>query len=160
MLARAALRYYKATNAMVVLGVAVAVAVLAGALLVGASVRESLRQLALGRLGATEVIVTAPTFFRAALADDLEGQAAAPMIAFAGAVAHDESKRSAGRVMVYGIDERFGRFHGVEGLTLEGREALISPALASELGATDGDGVTLRIAKPTDIPLSTLQGRK
>ena len=160
MLSRAALRYYKATNAMVVLGVAVAVAVLAGALLVGASVRESLRQLALGRLGATEVIVTAPTFFRAALADDLEGQAAAPMIAFAGAVAHDESKRSAGRVMVYGIDERFGRFHGVEGLTLEGREALISPALASELGATDGDGVTLRIAKPTDIPLSTLQGRK
>ena len=159
MLARAALRYYKATNAMVVLGVAVAVAVLAGALLVGASVRESLRQLALGRLGATEVIVTAPTFFRAALADDLEGQAA-PMIAFAGAVAHDESKRSAGRVMVYGIDERFGRFHGVEGLTLEGREALISPALASELGANDGDGLTLRIAKPTDIPLSTLQGRK
>src|SRR5688572_13358539 len=158
MLARAALRYYKATNAMVVLGVAVAVAVLAGALLVGASVRESLRQLALGRLGATEVIVTAPTFFRAALADDLNE--AAPMIAFAGAVAHDESKRSAGRVMVYGIDERFGRFHGVEGLTLEGREALISPALASELGAKDGDGVTLRIAKPTDIPLSTLQGRK
>ena len=159
MLARAALRYYKATNLMVVLGVAVAVAVLAGALLVGASVRESLRQLALGRLGATEVIVTAPTFFRAALADDLEGQAA-PMIAFAGAVAHDESKRAAGRVMVYGIDERFGRFHGVEGLTVEGRDALISPALASELGATDGDGVTLRIAKPTDIPLSTLQGRK
>ena len=159
MLARAALRYYKATNAMVVLGVAVAVAVLAGALLVGASVRESLRRIALGRLGAAEVVVTAPTFFRTALADDLT-LAAAPLIAFSGAVAHDESKRSAGRVMVYGIDERFGAFHGVDGLTLEGREAFLSPALASELGATDGDGVTLRIAKPTDIPLSTLQGRK
>ena len=44
------------------MGVAVAVAVLAGALLVGASVRESLRQIALGRLGATDVVVTAPTF--------------------------------------------------------------------------------------------------
>ncbi|HEX6215840.1 MAG TPA: FtsX-like permease family protein [Vicinamibacterales bacterium] len=159
MLARAALRYYKATNAMVVLGVAVAVAVLAGALLVGASVRESLRQIALGRLGATEVVVTSPTFFRAALADDLT-LASAPLIAFPGAVAHDESKRSAGRVMVYGIDARFGTFHGVDGLTLEGREAFISPALASELGANEGDGVTLRVAKPTDIPLSTLQGRK
>ena len=53
------------------LGVAVAVAVLAGALLVGASVRESLRQIALGRLGATDVVVTSPTFFRTALADDL-----------------------------------------------------------------------------------------
>jgi ABC-type lipoprotein release transport system permease subunit len=159
MLARAALRYYKATNAMVVLGVAVAVAVLAGALLVGASVRESLRQIALGRLGATEVVVASPTFFRAALADDLK-MAAAPLIAVQGALAHDESKRSAGRVMVYGIDERFGRFHGVDGLALDGREAFISPALASELGARDGDGVTLRIARPTDIPLSTLQGRK
>ena len=159
MIARASLRYYKATNAMVVLGVAVAVAVLAGALLVGASVRESLRQIALGRLGATEVVVTAPTFFRTALADDLKTPAA-PLIVVGGAVAHDDSKRSAGRVMVYGIDERFGTFHGVDGLTLEGREAFISPALASELGAKDGDGITLRVAKPTDIPLSTLQGRK
>ena len=166
---RASLRYYKATNAMVVLGVAVAVAVLAGALLVGASVRESLRRIALGRLGATEVVVTAPTFFRAALADDLAGSRmpdpgsrleTAPLVAFGGAVSHDESKRSAGRVFVYGIDDRFGRFHGVEGLALEGREAFISPALASELGAKDGDGITLRVAKPTDIPLSTLQGRK
>jgi hypothetical protein len=71
MLVTASLRYFKATNAMVVLGVAVAVAVLAGALLVGASVRESLREMALGRLGATEVVITAPIPFRAALADDL-----------------------------------------------------------------------------------------
>ncbi len=54
MLTRASLRYYAATNALVVLGVAVAVAVLAGALLVGASVRESLKQIALGRLGHTD----------------------------------------------------------------------------------------------------------
>jgi putative ABC transport system permease protein len=159
MLTRSSLRYYKATNAMVVLGIAVAVAVLSGALLVGASVRESLREIALSRLGATEVVVTSPTFFRAALADDLT-LPSAPLIAMNGAVAHDESRRSAGRVMVYGIDDRFGRFHGVEGLTLEGREALISPALAAELGAKAGDGVTLRVAKPSDIPLSTIQGRR
>ena len=159
MLARASLRYFKATNAMVVLGVAVAVAVLAGALLVGASVRESLRQIALGRLGATEVVVTAPIPFRAALADSLKVPAA-PVIVFPGAVSHDDSRRSAGQVMVYGIDERFGRFHGVDNLTPNNREAFLSPALASELGAKAGDGITLRVARPTDIPLSTLQGRK
>ena len=169
MLAKASLRYFKATNAMVVLGVAVAVAVLAGALLVGASVRESLRQIALGRLGATEVVVTAPLPFRAALADDLSGSRlpaagarldAAPVIVFPGAVSHDENRRSAGQVMVYGIDERFGRFHGVDNLIPNNRDAFLSPALASELGATAGDGITLRVARPTDIPLSTLQGRK
>src|SRR6185503_16308815 len=71
MLTRASLRYYAGTNALVVLGVAVAVAVLAGALLVGESVRESLRQIALARLGNVDAIVTAPTFFRTALAYDV-----------------------------------------------------------------------------------------
>ncbi len=159
MLLRAGLRYFKATNAMVVLGVAVAVAVLAGALLVGASVRGSLRDIALGRLGATEAVITAPIPFRAALANDIKVDAA-PVLVFGGAVAHDDSKRSAGRVMVYGIDERFGAFHGVAGLTPNNREAFLSPALAAELGAKDGDGVTLRVARPTDVPLSSLQGRR
>ena len=62
--------------------------------------------------------------------------------------------------MVYGIDERFGRFHGVDNLIPNNRDAFLSPALASELGAKAGDAITLRVARPTDIPLSTLQGRK
>ena len=162
-LTRASLRFYAATNAMVVLGVAVAVAVLAGALLVGSSVRDSLRELALSRLGATDIVVTSPTFFRAALAGELTSPAlrsAAPMIVFEGAVVHDASKRTAGRVSVYGIDERFGRFHGVEHLDVSGRDALLSPALAEELGARAGDTVTVRVAKPSDIPLASLQGRR
>jgi putative ABC transport system permease protein len=167
-LTRASLRYYAATNALVVLGVAVAVAVLAGALLVGASVRESLKEIALGRLGNTDVVVSSPTFFRTALADDLTGKRepgtgsrieAAPLIVAGGAVSHDESMRSAGRVMVYGVDERFGQFQRGQ-LTLTGREAAISQALATELGATAGDSITLRLAKPTDIPLSSVQGRR
>src|SRR4030095_869723 len=114
MLPRSSLRYYAPTNALVVLGVAVAVAVLAGALLVGASVRESLKQIALGRLGRTDAIVTAPTFFRTALAYDVVARSsirAAPLIVAGGAVAHDESKRSAGRVAVYGVNDLFGQFH-------------------------------------------------
>ena len=163
MLTRASLRYYAATNALVVLGVAVAVAVLAGALLVGASVRESLRQIALGRLGNTDAVVSSPTFFRTALAEDLIAKhpelKAAPLIVAGGAVSHEESKRSAGRVMVYGIDERFGAFQGAP-IALSNRETAISEALAAELGAKVGDSITLRIAKPTDIPLSSLQGRR
>ena len=173
MLTRASLRYYAPTNALVVLGVAVAVAVLAGALLVGASVRESLKQIALGRLGNTGVVVSSPTFFRTALADDVAGNRepvagnrepgagnrAAPLIVAGGAVSHDESRRSAGRVMVYGIDDRFAAFQGKQ-LSLSGREAAISEALAAELGASAGDSITLRVAKPTDIPLSSLQGRR
>ena len=60
----ASLRYHRALHALVIAGVAVAVAVLAGALLVGASVRASLRELALARLGATDVVISSTTFFR------------------------------------------------------------------------------------------------
>jgi len=168
MLTRASLRYYSATNALVVLGVTVAVAVLAGALLVGSSVRESLRQLALGRLGKTDAVVIAPTFFRTALASDVVAKspqfvaAATPLIVVDAAVAHDESKRTAGRVAAYGVDPRFFEFHGMPAGSSapQNRDAFISEALAAELNAKAGDGITLRVAKPTDIPLSTLQGRR
>ena len=143
---RASLGYYLPTNVMVVVGIAAAVAVLAGALLVGASVRDSLRELALGRLGATDVVVSSQTFFRSALSDSLTApsstspvQSAAPLIVAAGAAVHDESRRTAGRVMVYGIDERFEHFHGVAGLSVSGRDALVNRALADELGAAAGD---------------------
>jgi hypothetical protein len=63
-LIKQSLFYYWRTNIAVVLGVAVAVAVLAGALLVGDSVRASLRDLVLQRLGQTSSVVTATGFFR------------------------------------------------------------------------------------------------
>ena len=62
------LTYYWRTNLAVVLGVATAVAVLAGALLVGDSVRGSLRDLVVGRLGRTDYVVASSGFFREQLA--------------------------------------------------------------------------------------------
>src|SRR5215831_15981470 len=62
-------------NAAVLLGVAVGAAVLTGALLVGDSLRASLRDRALARLGWVEQALTAPRFFRARLADELKGAA-------------------------------------------------------------------------------------
>src|SRR5262249_32663207 len=56
------LTHFWRTNLAVVLGVATAVAVLAGALLVGDSVRASLRDLALARLGKTDFVITAQGF--------------------------------------------------------------------------------------------------
>ena len=63
--------YYWRTNLAVLLGVAAAVAVLGGALLVGDSVRGSLRDIALGRLGRTDQVVSSSQYFRAALANEI-----------------------------------------------------------------------------------------
>jgi putative ABC transport system permease protein len=159
----ASLRHYRGIHTLVVAGVAVAVAVLAGALLVGASVRASLRDLALSRLGNTDVVVSSTSYFRAALATDVRapeiGQVA-PILAVVGAVVHEDSRRTAARVQVFGIDDRFMALHALTGGAPRDREAWISPGLAAELGAATDDGIVLRVAKPTDIPLSHVQGRR
>ncbi|HEY7189680.1 MAG TPA: FtsX-like permease family protein [Vicinamibacterales bacterium] len=161
--------YYWRSHVAVVLGVATAVAVLAGALLVGDSVRGSLRDLVLGRLGKTDVIVASPTFFREQLADDIRAHegfaqrfsALTPLVVAQGFVSGQESGRTAGDVRVYGVDDRFWRFHGVMGVAgPSDREAFLSPALAQRVGAKESDAVLVRVQRPTDVPLETLHGRR
>jgi putative ABC transport system permease protein len=169
-LIKRSLAYYWPTNLVVVLGVAIAVSVLAGALLIGESVRGSLRDLSSRRLGKTDDVISAPNFFREELAADLEqrGQFVAdgigvtsPVIALEGVVVHEPSKRRAGGVKVYGVDERFWRFHGVAGIEApQDRGVLLSESLAKELGTNAGDSVLLRLEKPSDIPVESLHGRK
>lgn len=151
------LTYYWQTNLVVVLGVAIAVAVLAGALLIGASVRGSLRDLVSQRLGNTDHIVASTSFFREQLANELGG---APLIALEGVVVHEPSQRRAGGVKVYGVDERFFQFNSVANAPLENRKAWISEDLRNELVAQPEESVLLRLEMPTDIPLESLHGRK
>ena len=129
------LTHFWRINLAVVAGVGVAVSVLAGAFLVGTSVRASLRDLALQRLGSVDHVVTASAFFREALAEDvlasdaLGGAAAGaspaaglpaaatavPMIALEGFVTHQESGSRAGGIQVYGVDDRFWAFNTPDG---------------------------------------------
>ena len=74
------LAWYWRTNLAVLLGVATAAGVLGGALLVGDSVRASLRDLVLARLGNTRYVVSRNGFFREELASALVASAC-PMIA-------------------------------------------------------------------------------
>ncbi|HEU4796676.1 MAG TPA: hypothetical protein VFT02_13670, partial [Pyrinomonadaceae bacterium] len=105
-LIKSSLAYYWQTNLVVVLGVATAVAVLTGALLIGESVRGSLRDLVSQRLGATDHLVASTGFFREQLATDLSGIGdTCPLIALDGLVTHEPSRRRAGDVRVYGVDE-------------------------------------------------------
>lgn len=162
------LTHYWRTNLAVILGVATAVTVLAGALLVGDSVRASLRDLALARLGNTDFIITAQGFFREQLADDLQSHdqfttnfnGACPIIALEAVVTRDENNARAGGVQFYGVDERFWKFHGADTQTPEGNDVLVSQALAQELSAKPGDTLVLRIEKPSAIPAESLHGRK
>lgn len=148
------------TNIAVLAGVATAVSVLAGALLVGNSVRGSLRDLAMSRLGRAELVISSTDYFRDALAADVQrlvaGAVTAPMIVASGFVTQEASGRRASGVFVYGVDERFWAFHGRN--KQEG--VLVSAPLMSELGAAAHDVILLRLQKPSAIPVESLFGRK
>ena len=162
--------YYWQTHLAVVIGVGVAVAVLAGALLVGSSVRASLRSLALERLGAVDVVVTSASFVRESLADELldtgtmgeRFAAAAPIVAVEGFVTHQDSGRRASGVQVYGVDDRFWRFHGADALTFgsDQNRVFVSQGLARELEAVVDDSLLVRVELPSAIPISSLHGRR
>ncbi len=162
------LRYYWRTNLAVVVGVATAVSVLAGALLVGDSVRGSLRDLVVQRLGRADRVVLSTGFFREALAADLQTDSEfnasfagiCPLIVVPGAVSDQETGRRSARVQVYGVDDRFWRFHGVGGAGPAARDALVSRGLAAEIGASAGHSVLIRVERPSDIPIESLHGRK
>ncbi len=151
--------HYRRTNAAVVGGVATAVAVLAGALLVGQSVRSSLRDLLVERIGATAYVVSADRYFR----EDLLTSApeTCPIIAVPGILVRESTGRRAYGVNVYGVDERFWRFHGIAGPEgFDDRAAVVGAPLAANLEVNPGDGLLLRVESGREIPGESLYGRR
>ena len=169
-LARRGLTYYWRSHVAVVGGVATAVAVLAGSLLVGASVRHSLEAITLSRLGRTAQVITAESPFTVSLADRIaatmrrgaghDGGRTTALLTLSAAVTHPGSDRRAHGVTVYGVDDRFFAFHGLPVTPMARSDVWVSPRLTDELGATPGDPLVVRVERPTDIPLDSLHGRR
>jgi putative ABC transport system permease protein len=162
------LRYYWRTNLAVIAGVATAVAVLSGALLVGESVKESLRSLLYQRLGTTEYVVSADRFFSEGLAGNLasagdteNSRKSCAIIYLQGVVINERTGMRAHNVNVYGVDQQFWKFQGMASQKApEDRAALVGVALAERLGVRAGDDLLLRIETQQGIPRESLYGRR
>ena len=115
------LLHYWRTNLAVLLGVVAGTAVIGGALIVGDSVRASLRQMTLDRLGKIDFVLSGPRFVREQLANEIgrnsgDGKPAAdtsmgivaPAIVMQAGLQSkvNNSIRRAGKVNVYGFDDR------------------------------------------------------
>ncbi len=166
--------FYRHLNGAALLGVAVAAAVLTGALLVGDSVRESLRRITLDRLGEIRHAVAAEHMMRAELADRLSatpGGFAVGALALRGGVSGD--KGYAARVGVYGVTANFARLFPEGGLSEQDlaaaltREsgqvfppAVVNQALARELDAAVGDELVLAFEGVSEIHRDSLYGEK
>lgn len=138
-------------NAATVLVLAVACATLVGALNSGRAVERALERRALERLGSVHQLVDPGRSFPQDLA--AEGGDALPFLALRGVAENDAGQTAP--VLVLGLPPGFpARFCGAP-VVLMGREALIAPALAQELGLAAGAGFALRLPR-LDQPGGTI----
>jgi putative ABC transport system permease protein len=167
----ASLRQNRRVHLAVALGVAVATAVLTGALLVGDSVRGSLRDLTLERLGRIDAALVGPHFFREGLAAELAEDAAFKQ-AYTDAEAailvpgnlqagNGDDARRATQVSVMGIRPAFWSLgRGGPAAEIAKDEVALSQSVADELGAKVGDTILLRIPVMQAIPADSPLGKK
>ncbi|MCA8982616.1 MAG: ABC transporter permease [Planctomycetaceae bacterium] len=181
--------HYWRTNLAVLLGVAIGTAVISGALIVGDSVRESLRQMTLDRLGQVDYALSGGRFFREELADALrerglpgdsasptDKQQVAPAILVTGTLRYEAARaererdtetelgpplRIAGRVNLIGSDERLWSMLNETRIAPPGPDDIVlNERTAEQLGVTVGDRVTLFVDIPQAIPQESLLGER
>mgnify|MGYP002622455674 CR=1 FL=1 len=150
------LRFYFRSHLGTLLGALVGCTVLTGALVVGDSVRGSLRQMALARLGNVDVALDAgDRFFRAELASALQekgsGLSAAALQVPGTALNSDQTAR-ANRVHVLGMDDNFWKLaRAATTVPLEENAVALNEELARQLNAQAGDTVLIRVHKPSAL---------
>src|ERR1700734_583611 len=101
-LLRSNLRFFARSHLGTLLGVTVAGAILVGALAMGDCVRESLRDLAVARIGRTTFLGSGDRFFRSALAGDF--QSAAAVLVLPGTASTPDDAARANHVQILGVD--------------------------------------------------------
>lgn len=165
------LRHYRRIHIAVAFGVAVATAVLAGALLVGDSMRGSLRDLTLQRLGSIDSAIVAMRMFRTQLAQEVASRpefkknfiGTSPAILFHGTLVAGNGKdvRRATAISAIGFSPGFWSL-GDGGPTrpLTDDQAAITESVARELGVHAGDELLLQIPVAGPIPADSLLGAK
>ncbi|MCE9544136.1 MAG: hypothetical protein K8T25_01220 [Planctomycetia bacterium] len=175
------LSFHRRMHVAVALGVAAAVAVLTGALVVGDSVRGTLRDVALERLGCYDEALLTDRFFRATLAQELAAtpgfeqhfSAAVPAIIVHGTVEYhrpDGRTARASGVTIIGCNRYFWpacRRDPAEMVPrIAGDQIAINAALAGpeqlgiDLSRSPGAEVLLRIGAESHIPADSPLGRK
>ena len=180
------LMHFWRNNLALALGAAIATAVLTGALLIGDSMRMSLTELTLDRLGRIDELLVSDGFFRESFADEVVAQfqsdgqdvTASSLILFPGGTVESQALTATGdatlarasNVNVLGINESFWKFDANDlqpGAELVEDAVIINQTLARELEidakhwneiGSVNISLVLRIPKPVQLPSESALG--
>ena len=157
-------RYFWQIHLTVALCTAVATGVLAGALIVGDSVRGSLRSLTIERLGTIQHALLADHFFQP---DSLDRQDKVPAVLLNGTIVAPQTQTRASKVNILGVTENFFTFWDAETPPNLNKAAgqpfnaiIINEALQSELNVQVGDTLLVNIRQIADIHPEFILGER
>jgi putative ABC transport system permease protein len=161
-LSRRGLRYYWRSHLGVMFGVTVTTAVIVGAMLVGDSLRFSLKELAQQRLMGVERAMLSPDrFFRADLAADLAREDAGthyvPVLYLNASASTSDGSGRVNKVQVFGVPDSFWRYAGIPSsggspFNADDKQLVINDVLAQRLETTSGESLVVRVANPALLP--------
>lgn len=168
------LSFFKTMHAALGGGVAAATAVIVGALVVGDSVRGSLRSLVIDRLGNVECGLFSRTYFAPEILEPLqsasrqEGSTTVPLISLPSTSIEKRAEGKlvrAGQVQAFGVTSEFwsraskaDSSSQTSGLAVD--QVVINASLARELNAIVGDEVTIRLPKQASVSPDSPLGRR
>ena len=157
-------KHYWQIHLIVALCTAVATGVLAGALIVGDSMRGSLRDITLERLGTIQHALIADHFFKPEL---LNRENMVPAILLNGTVVAAETETRASKVNIYGVENTFFSLwedHAVPNLNSATdapfANIVINEALQNELKVQIGDAILVNFPQTVEIHPEFLLGKR
>jgi ABC-type antimicrobial peptide transport system permease subunit len=158
LLLRRSLSFNLRNHIGVILGAAVAAAVLVGALAVGDSVKETLKQRALDRIGGVVALLDGRDRFFEVRPGGLAGTnfdasiPAAHALRLPAVATRQDGAARANQVVLYGVPPEFWSLASRPGSKAPGDdEVFLNQALAAQLSAKPGDELVLRIHKPSAL---------
>ena len=164
---------FRALHLALALGIAAATAVMVGALLVGDSMRGSLKDIVVKRFGNVQAAMLSQRFFNPDMfqgaTDFPDGQRASiwPAIVLPSSAVelkHSSGLQRASSVQVLGIEPEFWKVASddasLQQVVLASDEVAINQPLARELNAKVGDEITIRLPKGSGVPADSPLGRR
>ena len=159
-----ALKHFWQIHLTVALCTAIATGVLAGALIVGDSVRGSLRSLTTERLGAIQHALLADHFFQP---DLLQRENKVPAILLNGTIVVPQTQKRASKVNIAGVTDDFFMFWKADTSPNLNKTAnqpfnaiVINEALQNELNVQIGDTLLVNMPQTADIHPEFLLGER
>ncbi|MFC2103891.1 FtsX-like permease family protein [Bacteroidota bacterium] len=150
--------FFRKQHLAVFAGTLISTAVLTGALIVGDSIKFSLKQIVNARLGNIKFAMqTGDRFVRSELAYDISSDlniATSPMLNLNGIAINTESNLRINKAHIYGIDQSFWELSNKTMPELNNDEIIISKNIAQKINLKVGDEFLLRVVNANVIPLN------